>query len=213
MSAYKYRLSFRWVLIVFLLQGLYSDQDFESRNTFAFQLRLPNSFRLNCEQSLRLIGNQFSFKQTFTEATLSYRLTKRMKLFLPVRYAIYEDKIKTRFSLGGSIKNKVNFLSLRYRTLYQRTYQESKDTKILSRNKFYLYYVAAKKMEPFIAYEVFYPIENSIQDINEKRYSIGMEIDLTTKRAFKIYYQLKIEGLDKLRKDKTDVLGLSYSMN
>ena len=95
--------------IYFIFIHLLSAEDnFESRNTISFKIKLPYSFKINLEQSLRLRGNEFSFRQTFTEATISYKVTEGLKILLPVRYAIFEEKIKRRISFGGSYKHKLN---------------------------------------------------------------------------------------------------------
>ena len=53
---------------------MFGADDFESRSTFSYGFKLPYSLKLDCEQSLRLSGKEQSFKQTFTELTLSYEI-------------------------------------------------------------------------------------------------------------------------------------------
>ena len=109
------------------IQLLIGSDDFESRNTISYQVKLPQSFKIDFEQSLRLRGNQFSFRQTFTEATISYKVTDGLKLILPLRYAIFEDKIKKRISFGGTYKYKFNYYTMRYKSRYQRVYEKDED--------------------------------------------------------------------------------------
>ena len=87
-KAIKY-FCFIYFISIYLLSA---EDNFESRNTISFKIKLPYSFKINLEQSLRLRGNEFSFRQTFTEATISYKVTEGLKILLPVRYAIFEER-------------------------------------------------------------------------------------------------------------------------
>ena len=83
--------------LLFLLlfsKSLFSADDFETRNTISYGFKLPYSLKLDCEQSLRLSGKEQSFKQTFTELTFSYKIIKDLSVIIPIRYAIFDDKMK-----------------------------------------------------------------------------------------------------------------------
>ena len=136
--------------------------DFESRNTISYQVKLPQSFKIDFEQSLRLRGNQFSFRQTFTEATISYKVTDGIKLILPLRYAIFEGKIKKRISFGGTYKYKFNDYTMRYKSRYQRVYEKDEDLEDLIRNKFAIQYKSNKDIDPFVSYEIFNPSNSGV---------------------------------------------------
>ena len=49
--------------------------------------------------------------------------------------------------------------------------------------------------------------------MNEYRLSVGGAIDLPKKKSAKIYYQYKIEDLDKKNSEILNVIGLSFSLN
>ena len=187
--------------------------DFESRNTISYQVKLPQSFKIDFEQSLRLRGNQFSFRQTFTEATISYKVTDGLKLILPLRYAIFEDKIKKRISFGGTYKYKFNDYTMRYKSRYQRVYEKDEDLEDLIRNKFTIQYKSNKDIDPFVSYEIFNPFNSGLGEMNEYRLSVGGAIDLPKKKSAKIYYQYKIEDLDKKNSEVLNIIGLSLSLN
>ena len=194
-------------------QLLIGADDFESRNTISYQVKLPQSFKIDFEQSLRLRGNQFSFRQTFTEATISYKVTDGLKLILPLRYAIFEDKIKKRISFGGTYKYKFNDYTMRYKSRYQRVYEKDEDLEYLFRNKFTIQYKSNKDIDPFVSYEIFNPFNSGLGEMNEYRLSVGGAIDLPKKKSAKIYYQYKIEDLDKKNPEVLNVVGLSLSLN
>ena len=194
-------------------QLLIGADDFESRNTISYQVKLPQSFKIDFEQSLRLRGNQFSFRQTFTEATISYKVTDGLKLILPFRYAIFEDKIKKRISFGGTYKYKFNDYTMRYKSRYQRVYEKDEDLEDLIRNKFTMQYKSNKDIDPFFSYEIFNPFNSGVGEMNEYRLSVGGAIDLPKKKSAKIYYLYKIEDLDKKNPEVLNVVGLSLSLN
>ena len=194
-------------------QLLIGADDFESRNTISYQVKLPQSFKIDFEQSLRLRGNQFSFRQTFTEATISYKVTDGLKLILPLRYAIFEDKEKKRISFGGTYKYKFNDYTMRYKSRYQRVYEKDEDLEDLIRNKFTIQYKSNKDIDPFVSYEIFNPFNSGLGEMNEYRLSVGGAIDLPKKKSAKIYYQYKIEDLDKKNSEVLNIIGLSLSLN
>ena len=194
-------------------QLLIGADDFESRNTISYQVKLPQSFKIDFEQSLRLRGNQFSFRQTFTEAGISYKVSDGLKLLLPFRYAIFEDKVKKRISFGGSYKYKFNDYTMRYKSRYQRVYEKDEDLEDLIRNKFTIQYKSNKDIDPFFSYEIFNPSNSGVGEMNEYRLSVGGAIDLPKKKSAKIYYLYKIEDLDKKNPEVLNVVGLSLSLN
>ena len=194
-------------------QLLIGADDFESRNTISYQVKLPQSFKIDFEQSLRLRGNQFSFRQTFTEATISYKVTDGLKLILPLRYAIFEDKVKKRISFGGTYKYKFNNYTMRYKSRYQRVYEKDEDLEDLIRNKFTIQYKSNKDIDPFVSYEIFNPFNSGVGEMNEYRLSVGGVIDLSKKKSAKIYYLYKIEDLDKKNSEVLNIIGLSVSLN
>ena len=194
-------------------QLLIGADDFESRNTISYQVKLPQSFKIDFEQSLRLRGNQFSFRQTFTEATISYKVTDGLKLLLPLRYAIFEDKVKKRISFGGTYKYKFNDYTIRYKSRYQRVYEKDEDLEDLIRNKFTIQYKSNKDIDPFSSYEIFNPFNSDVGEMNEYRLSFGADIDFPKKKSLKIYYTYKIEDLDKKNPEVLNIVGLSFGLN
>ena len=204
----------RWYLFILLsTQFLFCANDFESRNTISYGFKLPYSIKLDCEQSLRLTGQELAFKQTFTELTLSKQIINDLKLFIPIRYAIFDDKVKNRISLGGIYKITMKPMKFKYKTRFQRTHEKSKNPEDLFRNKFYAHYKLSKKFEPFISCEIFHPTNSNDNELNEYRLSLGTDFDLPRKKALKLYYQYKVEDLNKKSADETHIIGLSFSFN
>ena len=201
-----------WFTFFLISQILIADE-FELRNSVSYKIKLPNSLRLDLEQSIRSRGESLLFRQTFSEASLSYELFDNMKIFIPLRYAIFKNKVKTRASFGGSYKVQLNDFSVRYKTRYQLGFEEQKDTEQVLRNKLYAYYKVSKRYKPFMSYEIFNPIDSKVENMNEYRVTSGLDIGLRGKKSIKIYFQYKVEDLEKKDTDKMNIIGFSYSLN
>tara|TARA_B100000575_G_C23078790_1_gene621430 strand:+ start:25 stop:657 length:633 start_codon:yes stop_codon:yes gene_type:complete len=201
-----------WFTFFLIFQILIADE-FELRNSVSYKIKLSNSLGLDFEQSIRSRGENLLFRQTFSEASLSYELFDNMKIFIPLRYAIFKDKVKTRASFGGSYKAQLNDLSFRYKARYQFGFEEQKDTKQVLRNKLYAYYKLNKRYKPFMSFEIFNPIDSKVKIINEYRVTSGLDIGLRGKKSIKIYFQYKVEDLEKKDIDEMNIIGFSYSLN
>ena len=201
-----------WFTLFLISQILIADE-FELRNSVSYKIKLPNSLRLDLEQSIRSRHENLVFRQTFSEASLSYEPVNNMKIFVPLRYAIFKDKVKTRASFGGSYKVQLNDFSVRYKTRYQLGFEEQKDTEQVLRNKLYAYYKVSKRYKPFMSYEIFNPIDSKVEIMNEYRVTSGLDIGLRSKKSIKIYFQYKVEDLEKKDTDEMKIIGISYSLN
>ena len=194
-------------------RSLYGAYDFESRNTISYGFKLPYSIKLDCEQSLRLSGKEQSFKQTFTELTFKYEIIDDLSVIIPIRYAIFDDKVKSRITFGGVYKIGMKPIKIRFKTRYQSTHEKDKDSDEMYRNKIYAHYRLNKKFEPFFTYEVFHPADSNNNSLNEYRFSLGTDFDLPRKRSLKLYYQFKVEDLNKKSPDKAHIMGLTLNLN
>ena len=199
--------------LLLLLRSLYGADDFESRNTISYGFKLPYTIKLDCKQSLRLSGKEQSFKQTFTQLTFKYEIIDDLSVIIPIRYAIFDDKVKSRITFGGVYEIGMKPIKIRFKTRYQSTHEKDKDPDELYRNKIYFHYRLNKKLEPFFTYEVFHPANANDKLLNEYRFSLGTDFDLPRKRSLKLYYQFKVEDLNKKSPDKTHIMGLTFSLN
>lgn len=207
-------IKFHWFLFFLLFsKSLFSADDFESRNTISYGFKLPYSLKLDCEQSLRLSGKELSFKQTFTELTVSYEIIDDLSVIIPIRHAIFDDKVKNRIGLGGIYKIGMKPFKVKFKTRFQRTHEKNEDPDELYRNKIYAHYKLSKKLEPFFSYEVFHPANSNDNSLNEYRFSFGTDFDLPGKRSIKLYYQFKIEDLNKKSPEEVHIMGLTFSLN
>ena len=184
----------------------------ESWSSVGFEKKILNSITLDIEQSLRTKDNISSFKQTFTEASFSYSLHNGLKIFIPVRYAVFNEKIKKRISLGFSYKYNFKPFTLKYRSKFQRSFQKDKIFDPLARNKLAIDYKINKKVKPYLSGEVFHFINSDQYENDERRCSIGLNMSFSKKKKIKVFYTYKIEGINKSNPDKTNVIGLAYTL-
>ena len=201
------RFYFGYWLLLFCIQSSYGLDDNQSWTSVGFEKKLPYSFKLKFEQELRLEDQASTFKQTFSEFSLSYTVFKGFKIELPFRYMFYKDKTKQRVSFSGSYKYSFKPVSLKHRTKYQRTYGKGEIPEELIRNKFSIMYRLNKKIEPYVSGEFIQLIDAHNYPLDETRFSFGFTYELPRKNSMKIFYTLKNE-------DKTiGIFGLSYNFS
>mgnify|MGYP001070759461 FL=1 len=205
------RLNSRYWLFFILLQWSYGIDDNESWTSIGFETKLPYSLNLEFEQGLRLKEQLSTFKQTFSEASLSYKIFDGLRIFIPFRYAIFEDKIKQRLSFGGSYKYNLKPVSLKHRTKFQRIYENGELPDDLIRNKFSIKYRLNKKIEPYVSGELFHLYNTENDQLDQYRVSLGVAVDLPGKKSIKIFYIYKKEDIIKSNPDVINVFGLGYN--
>jgi len=162
------------------------------------------------EQELRLKDQFSSFKQTISEVSLSYDLYDGLKVFIPIRYAIFQDKTKERLGIGGSYKYDFKPISFKYRMKLQRTYENKQFPIDLIRNKFSIEYKINKTFKPYISSEIFHLQNLNQYEYDEYRISFGVNVDLPRKKGIKIFYIYKLEDITKSNQEQINSFGVSY---
>jgi len=201
-----------WLLII-CIQSSYGLDDNQSWTSVGFEKKLPYSFKLQFEQELRLDNQLSTFKQTFSEFSLSYSVFKGFKIELPFRYMTYKDKTKQRVSFSGSYKYSFKPVSLKHRTKYQRTYEKGEIPDELIRNKLSINYRLNKKIEPYVSGEFIQLLDATNYPLDETRFSFGLTYKLPKKNSIKIFFTLKNEDKTKKNPDEIGVFGLSYNFS
>jgi len=204
-------LQYKWLLSLCLfIPCVYGTDDNELWTSVSFEKKLPYSLKLEFEQELRLDDQLSTFKQTFSELSLSYKVFDGFSLQIPFRYSTYKDKIKQRLSFGGSYRYSFKPMSLKYRTRFQRTFEEGEITEDLIRNKFTIEYKLDKNIEPYVSSEWFHSYNEDPVQFDEYRISFGLTVDIMERSSIKIFYIFKKEDITK-SPDKIGVFGLAYS--
>tara|TARA_B100000959_G_C14986423_1_gene625809 strand:- start:1402 stop:2097 length:696 start_codon:yes stop_codon:yes gene_type:complete len=202
----------RYCLFILLLQCAFAADETESWNSIGFEKNLPYSLELEFDQEIRLIDQLSTVKQTISEISLSYKILDGVRIFIPLRYAIFEDKVKQRLSFGGSYKYGWDPVSLKYRIKLQRTYENGDSPEDLIRNRITIEYKLSKKIEPYVSGEFFHLYNIDRFQYNENRISFGFNVDLPKKRSIKIFYTRKKEDIDSSKPDQINIFGLAYDL-
>ena len=204
-------------LLFLLAQCLYGADDHQSWTKVSLEKKIPYSLKLKLSQGLRLKDQLSTFNQTFFEASLSYKDSNGLRINIPYRYTVFEDKIKHRLSFGASYQYSFKPVSLKYRIKYYRLYQNGEPHRDdgealgdLIRSKFTIKYKSGKKTNPYISGELFHLLNTNNNPLDEYRASFGIEIDLPRKNSINFFYILKKEDITKTSPDEINVFGLSY---
>ena len=205
------RINIGYFLLYLFIQYSFGIDDTHTWTSIGFEKNLPHSFSLEFEQELRIKDQLSTFSQTFSEVSLSYKVIDGLNISIPYRYAVFDDKIKQRLSLGASYKYNFNPISLKYRTKLQRSFEKEKAHEYLIRNKLIIVYKLRKRIEPYCSGELFHKFNKSNNELDEYRVSFGLAVDLPRKSSIKIFYIFKKEDLTKTNPDKINVFGLSYT--
>ena len=207
-------LQYKWPLSLCLfIPCVYGADDNESWTSVSFEKKLPYSLKLEFEQELRLADQIFTFKQTFSELSLSYKVFDGLSLQIPYRYSTYkeQDKVKQRLSIGGSYKYSLKPVSLKYRARIQRTFEKKKPSEDLIRNKCTIEYKLNKSIKPYVSGELSHSYDEDPVQLDEYRMSFGLTVDINKKNSMKIFYIFKKEDLTESDTNVTNIFGLAYS--
>ena len=207
-------IQYKWPLFLCLfIPCVYGADDNESWTSVSFEKKLPYSLKLEFEQELRLLDQLSTFKQTFSELSLSYKVFDGLILQVPYRYSTYkeQDKVKQRLSIGGSYKYSFKPVSLKYRARIQRTFEKKNPSEDLIRNKCTIAYKLHKKLEPYISSELSHSYDEDPLQLDEYRMSFGLTVDINKKNSMKIFYIFKKEDLTESDPNVTNIFGLAYS--
>jgi len=204
-------------LLSLLTQCLYGADDHQSWTKVSLEKKIPYSLKLKLSQGLRLKDQLSTFNQIFFEASLSYKDSNGLRINIPYRYTVFEDKIKHRLSFGASYQYSFKPVSLKYRMKYYRLYENGEPLEEdgealgdLIRSKFTIKYRSGKKTNPYISGELFHLLNTNNNMLNEYRASFGIEIDLPRKNSIIFFYMFKKEDIAKSNPDEINVFGLSY---
>ena len=206
-----------WIFFL-MVQCSYGVDDNQSWTKISFDKKLPYSLKLELAQGLRLKDQLSTVNQAFFEVSFSYKDSNGLKINIPYRYTIFEDKIKHRLSLGVSYQYSFKHVSLKYRTKFYRLYENGETIGVdgenfgdLIRNKFSIKYKSGKNINPYISGELFHLYNTDNNSLDEYRASFGIEVNLPRRSSINIFYTIKKEDITKSSPDEINVFGLSYS--
>ena len=204
-------------LLFLLAQCLYGADDHQSWTKVSLEKKIPFSLKLELAQGLRLKDYVSTFNQTFFELSLSYKYSNGLRINIPYRYTIFENKIKHRLSFGASYQYSFKPVSLKYRIKYYSLYENGEslgeDGEALGDligSKFTIKYKSGKKTNPYISGELFHLFNTDNNPLDEYRASIGIEVNLPRKNSIVFFFTFKKEDITKSSPNEINVFGLSY---
>ena len=204
-------------LLFLLAQCLYGSDDHQSWTKVSLEKKIPFSLKLELAQGLRLKDYVSTFNQAFFELSLSYKDSNGLRINIPYRYTIFEDKIKHRLNFGVSYQYSFKPVSLKHRIKFYRLYENGEsfgeDGEALGdliRNKFTIKYKSGKKTNPYISGELFHLFNTDNNPLDEYRASIGIEVNLPRKNSIIFFFTFKKEDITKSSPNEINVFGLSY---
>ena len=211
------KLNIVYWLFFFIIQYSYGADDNQSWTKISFEKKLPYLLKFELAQGLRLKDQLSTFNQAFFEVSLSYKDSNGLRINIPYRYTIFEDKIKHRLSFGALYQYSFEPVILKYHIKFYRLYENGESDGEdgaplgdLIRNKFTIKYKSGKKINPYISGELFNLYNTDNNPLDELRASFGIEVDLPRKNSIKIFYIFKKEDIAKLNPDEINVFGISY---
>ena len=212
------KLSTMYLILFLMVQWSYGADDNQSWTKISLEKKLPYSLKLELAQGLRLRDQLSTFNLALFEVSLSYKHSNGLKINIPYRYTVFEDKIKHRLSLGVSYQYSFKPVSLKYRIKYYRLYENGEsvgeDGVILGdlvRNKFTIKYRSGKKINPYISGELFHLYNTDNNPLDEHRVSFGIEINLPQKNSINFFYIFKKEGIANSDLNEINVIGMNYT--
>ena len=107
-------------LLFLVAQCLYGADDHQSWTKVSLEKKIPFSLKLELAQGLRLKDYVSIFNQAFFELSLSYKDSNGLRINIPYRYTVFENKIKHRLSFGVSYQYSFKPVSVKYRIKYYR---------------------------------------------------------------------------------------------
>ncbi len=177
-----------------------------------FKLRINKAFRAELREQIRFNDNVSSFKSTFTQLGLRYRLNKSFAFKVNFRYIIRPKRDRLRFSADAYYNwSKKKFpLSAQYRLRFQNTLRpQSGNSTTYLRNKVSVDYNLSKLIDPFLSYELYFRF-NGKNEFRVYRLTLGGKWRLNKRIDVSSFYRFQSDIFVK-KPDREHIFGLIFS--
>lgn len=215
-------LAFAFLLSSTRLQG--QERDAGLWTSVSFETKIIKKLYLAISQEIRLNENITEAGTIFSDAGLTYKLSKNFKAGINYRF-IKKREINNLYStrhrgyIDIKYLNKIKPFEIQFRSRLQNEYADigkSSDGGVPEyylRNKFGLGLDLDKPISPYCAVELFsplnYPREAAFDNI---RGSVGMEYSISKKHKVDLFYIIQKE-LNESDPETDFILGLGYSFS
>ena len=176
-------------------------QDNQLWSSIGVDVTWASRFNLELEQQLRLKEQISTFKNTFTEISLAYKISKSSSASSNYRYLIYPDKRRRRISLSGRYARDLTRLSLGYRLKIQRETEAGESPEDRVRNRLALSYRLTPGLSSYLEMEAFHQDDEGEYEYRKYRLTWGFKKKLTKVHSLKGYirYQEEVNVADPAR--------------
>ena len=176
-------------------------QDNQLWTSIGVDVTLASRFNLELEQQLRLKEQISTFKNTFTEISLAYRINKYFSASGNYRHIIYPDKWRNRVSLSGRYKRDLTRFSLGYRLKAQRESEPGESPEDLLRNRPSLGCRIIASLSSYLELETFHQMGAGINELRKYRITWGFKKKFSKIQSLKgfIRYQEEVNIADPAR--------------
>jgi len=196
--------------------GFWLSVNAEKKITQALSVSLSEEFRLN--------ENMNEFGTFFTDAGLTYKINKYLRISANYRFICkrrlddsYSNRHRYYFDL--TVRKKFKPVTLSLRTRFQSQYADifsSEDGKIPAyylRDKLTIKYDAGKHIQPYFYAEIYTPLKHPYDVfIDKTRYCAGFEYEINRMNTIDVFYLFQKEY--NVKAPETDyVIGLGYYLS
>ena len=210
--------------IIVTLTGFSQEQDFGAWYGINLKYKITSRLNFNSNSSLRTLNNASDIDIWYLEAGISYKLIKYVSVDGYYRW-IFTNEFDNNFFArhrwytdvkGGYEINRIEIIArLRYQLQY-KTYINEENDKIPDqyfRFKAQIKYNWPKfPVDPFISFEMYYPLNyNSVNFIDKKRFSVGMEYKIKKKHSIEAEYIFQRDYLPLL--SDMNIISVAYNLS
>ncbi|HNX06979.1 MAG TPA: DUF2490 domain-containing protein [Bacteroidales bacterium] len=222
----KIHFSVAALMLVFLfsMDSNGQTQDANLWMNVTFEKKITPKFSFSVSQEFRMNENISELGSFFTDLGFEYKITKIIRFSANYRFANkrrLDDSysIRHRYYFDLTFRKKFSPVIISFRTRFQSQYADvfsSNDgivPKNTIRNKLTIKYDQGKKLQPYIAAEIYSPLKQPYDVfIRKTRYSAGLEYEINRMHTLDFYYLFQKEY--HVKNPVSDhVLGIGYHIS
>lgn len=206
-----------FAIVLFHSSGIAQENDFGVWTQLSLEKKITPRFSLEIREALRTEDNSTRIFNHYSQAIVSYKLSKRFDLNFAYRNSQkfkFNDEIsyRSRFQFDLIYKIKMKRIKFEFQERIQTQYSDInrkanwQTPKNTYRSRLTISYDFGRKFTPFFYYELFYHIGNVFDN---QRYRLGIDYDFDKHHSMTIFYMLDQE-INKNNPLSTYAIGLSY---
>src|SRR3989339_1601 len=210
-------------IIIFPIMSVAQINDAGAWLSLNAEKKITPDFSITLSEEARLNENFSEPGSFFTDAGVSYRINKLVKLsanyrFIQKRKLNDSYNLRHRFYFDISLRHKIKPLVFMFRTRLQQQQNEIYEADddlcfyYYSRNKFTLKADLDKNYVPYFYIESYTPLNSPIQVFLDKvRYCAGFEYKLNRRHSFDLFYLIQKE-YNEVNPVTDFIMGVGYNL-